>query len=240
LLLSGIALIAVGNLAAQSALAEQGVRQSAIKMTVNSNDAKPAVEQTEAVASFTLTSTPTTLTIPYGSTGVETFTLTPVNNYLGIVNLSATVPALVSTNSQGCLAGTTVVGDGVSVSQTINATLTIYTYPATCPIEIGSLQKAPATGSQSPADHSTPVRASLAIAGLLLAGLMGRGARKLRGLAGLIVLVTLGLTISGCGGGSSSSTSKNLPKGSYPITITGTDALTPSLTSSTTFTLVVD
>lgn len=239
LLVSGIALIAIGSLAAQPALAMQAEGQSAIKMTVNSLGTAPANDRPEVAANdFTLTSSPSTLTIPYGSTGAETLTLAPVGIYLGIVNLTASVPVAVNTNAQGCLSGTGVVGSSISVTKSTPVTLTIYTYPTFCPITLGSLDKSPGTGNQSPANHSVPLRASLAVAGLFLAGLMGRRARKLRGAASLVLLITLGLAISGCGGGGGS-TSNNLARGSYPITITGTDSLNAALTHSTSFTLVV-
>ncbi len=228
----GVALAAIGNFAAQTAQS-----QSPIKMTVNTLGAETTKEpQAVVTPSFALTSSPSTLTISYGQSGNETLTLTPAGNYLGIVDLAASVPTLVNTNAQGCLSGTGVVGSSVSVSATTPVTLTIYTYPTNCPVEIGALGNRLGIGKQVPENHSLPARASLAIGGLFLAGLIGYRARKLRGVAAMIVLATLGFTLSGCGG---SGASNNLPRGSYSITISGTDSLNASLTSSTTFTLVV-
>ena len=229
----GVTLAAIGNFAAQTAQS-----QSPIKMTVNTLGAETTTEHPQAVVapSFALTSSPSTLTVSYGQSGNETLTITPAGNYLGIVELSASVPALVNTNASGCLSGSGLVGNTVSVSATTSVTLTLYTVPTNCPVTVGTLGNRPGTGKQFPENHSLPARASLAIGGLFLAGFVGRRARKLRGFAAIIVLATLGFTLSGCGG---SSPSNNLPRGTYPITITGTDSLNAALTSSTNFTLVV-
>ncbi|HUN86938.1 MAG TPA: hypothetical protein VMU48_21340, partial [Terracidiphilus sp.] len=63
--------------------------------------------------------------------------------------------------------------------------------------------------------------------------------------AGVIALLAVGLAISACGGGSSSGgggggTPSNPPKGTYTITLTGTDSTTSSITASTQFTLTID
>jgi len=85
----------------------------------------------------------------------------------------------------------------------------------------------------------SPLPLTVAFAGLLLVGCMGRASRKLRGLAGLIVLATVGLAVSACGG-SVSTTVSDPPKGTYSLTVTGTDSVTSTITSSTTFSFVIN
>jgi hypothetical protein len=80
---------------------------------------------------------------------------------------------------------------------------------------------------------------TVAFAGLLLVGFMGRGSRKLRGLAGLILLAVVGLAVTACGGVVSTPDS-NPPTGTYTITVTGTDSATSSITATTTFTFVIN
>jgi Chitobiase/beta-hexosaminidase C-terminal domain/Galactose oxidase, central domain len=198
---------------------------------------------------FNLTLSPPTLTIPYGQTGVETLTITPLNGYQGTVNLVASGSNLVEYDATGCMSGPNVAGtaSGYSVGVTAKTILpvTFYTYPIICPPPVASLGNGLGTGEHSPASHPGPMRTSLAVAGLLLVGLIGRRSRKLRGVAGFIVLVIIGLTISSCsgsnsGGGGGGSDNNYLPKGTYPITIIGTDSANSSLTNSTSFTLVVD
>ena len=74
-------------------------------------------------------------------------------------------------------------------------------------------------------------------AGLLLAGFLGRYSRKLRVLAGVILLATIGMAFTGCGG--NSNTISNAPKGNYTLTLTGMDATTSTITATTTFTLTI-
>lgn len=79
----------------------------------------------------------------------------------------------------------------------------------------------------------------IAFAGLLLAGFLGRSSRRLRQLASVILLASLGLALSACGG-TSGSTLSDPPKGTYTITFTGTDSANTALTSGGSFTLVIN
>ncbi len=72
------------------------------------------------------------------------------------------------------------------------------------------LHMIPHTGGSLKASNNTPKRsnpvpAGIAFAGLMLAGFLGRSSRKLRQLACVIALASLGLAISACGGGGGSS-----------------------------------
>ena len=89
---------------------------------------------------------------------------------------------------------------------------------------------------------SNPVPAGIAFAGLLLAGFLGRSSRKLRQLACVIALASLGLVLSACGGGSGSggTTIPNPTKGTYTITFQGQDSATTTITAQSSFSLVID
>jgi disulfide bond formation protein DsbB len=80
---------------------------------------------------------------------------------------------------------------------------------------------------------------SIAFAGLLLAGFLGRGSRRLRGLAAIVLLAAAGLAVTACGS-SVSTTAADPPKGTYSLTVTGTDSVTSTITSSTSFTFVIN
>jgi hypothetical protein len=87
--------------------------------------------------------------------------------------------------------------------------------------------------------------ACVALAGLLLLGLLGCPPRKLRTLAGVFLLAAVCFAAWGCGGSgsgssSSSSTASNAAKGTYTVTIVGTDTSSSSITASSTMTLTVD
>ena len=82
--------------------------------------------------------------------------------------------------------------------------------------------------------------ATIAFAGLFLAGFLGRYSRKFRFVAGVIALVAIGLAVSACGGGSSSNTVSDPPKGTYTITLTGQDSTSATIpTATTTFTFTI-
>jgi disulfide bond formation protein DsbB len=88
---------------------------------------------------------------------------------------------------------------------------------------------------------SGSIPGGLAFAGLLLAGLLGRSSRKLRGLACVIALTAIAFGLSACGstsGGGSSGVS-NPPKGTYTVTVIGEDATDTSITAQGNFTLVI-
>jgi disulfide bond formation protein DsbB len=82
---------------------------------------------------------------------------------------------------------------------------------------------------------------SVAFAGLLLAGFLGRRSRKLRGIAGLIVLAAVGLALTACSSNATLSTTvSNPPKGTYTITVTGQDQTTASIEATSAFTFVIN
>jgi hypothetical protein len=72
-------------------------------------------------------------------------------------------------------------------------------------------------GGPGSGSGSGPLPLTAAMAGLLLVGFMGRGSRRLRGLAGLLILATVGLAVTACGGVAMTADS-NPPMGTYTIT----------------------
>ena len=211
-------------------------------------------------ASFRVAASPSTLTVKQGSSGQETLTFTPSGGYTGTVYISFTA-SNASALANLCYNFTKIAPDGssgeVSVSGTAAATttFTLDTNAMDCNANTGGygggyygyysgkshmLPMRAMIGKQTSRNNApNPAPAGLAFAGLLLAGFMARYSKKLRGVAGVIALVALGLTISACGGGGGTSVA-NPSKGTYTITVTGKDSTNTALTASTTFTFVIN
>jgi subtilase family serine protease len=206
--------------------------------------------------SFTFSSSPSTLAVTQGSSGTETITVTPSGGYKGTVLMTYnTSNNAVLTNL--CVIASTVVGGYAEVAVTgtsaVQTTLTIDTKPADCGLaQPGSgnalhvlhpIHSAANKGA-SPV-HRDPTPWTVTFAGLLLAGFLGRRSRKFHTMTGVIALLALGLAISACGGGSTSSTTGTTgivpdpAKGSYTITIYGQDSATSTITGQTTFNLTI-
>jgi subtilase family serine protease len=203
---------------------------------------------------FTLALTPSTLTVKRGSQGTETITLTPAGGYAGTVNLTYSTSNDTALTNLCVLAGTNINSNGsitVSSSTAVTGTLTFDTNAADCASGTTTgLQKArglhliPRTGGSTKASNNVPKKgnplpAGIALAGLLLAGFLGRSSRKLRQLACVIALASLGLVLSACGGGVTSVNS-DPAKGTYTITVDGQDSTTATITAQSSFSLVID
>lgn len=199
--------------------------------------------------SFTLGAT--NLTVSQGSSGASTITVTPAGGYTGTVFLTF------DTSNDSALqnlcydfADTLTNGDGsVSVTGTSKVTtqLTFYANAADCATTnaikgTGKVRMRPMRMMHN-AKNTAPGKPGnpgplTALAGLLLAGFLGRYAKKLRPAALVLALVSVGFGLSGCGG-SSSNTISNPPTGTYTITLAGQDSNSTSITASTTFTLTI-
>jgi subtilase family serine protease len=186
----------------------------------------------------TFTIAASNITVAQGSVGSSTITITPKGGYTGTVQFSLTTTSTALEND------TCPNLNNIAVSGTAAATgtLTIDTNAANC-AATGQSRK-----GQSKYVHIAgmgagltgrggPLTAIAVLAGLLLAGFLGRYSRKLRVLAGVILLATIGMAFTGCGGNSNSIS--NAPKGTYTLTLTGMDAATSSITATTTFTLTI-
>ena len=194
----------------------------------------------------------TAVTVARGSSASSTITVTPGSGYTGTVYLSF------DTSNDNALANlcyqfsdTLSNGEGsVTVTGTTPATtqLTLDTNAADCATgaarsgghamhRFGSIKAARNNAPAGPG--SAPL--TVAFAGLLLAGFLGRHSRKLRSLVAVVGLLGIGLALSACGGGGGvSSTTSNPPKGTYTITVTGQDSTTATITSTTTFSFTIN
>ena len=203
--------------------------------------------------SFALSAAPSALTVASGGKGSETITVTPSGGYTGEVILNFTTSNdsalqnlcynFTAANSSG--AGTVVVSNGQTPYPTMQ--LIFDTNASDCAAfaqQPGGMRPLralhPANSASNKGGSSLP--GGLALAGLLLAGLLGRSSRKLRGLACAIALAAIGLGISACGGNGGANTIANPPSGTYTITLTGNDSANPAFPSpnpTTSFTLTI-
>jgi subtilase family serine protease len=214
------------------------------------------VSSGKGTIAFTPAPSPTTLTVAQGTSGTESISITPAGGYTGTVDLtfdSSNDTALQNLCYQWGNETTSGVGTvAITGTTAVNTTLTLDTNASDCASTNGAMRPGgkqplhklrPANSTAKNDGHNgpnrSPVPLTVAFAGLLLAGFLGRGSRKLRALAGLILLATVGLAVTACGG-SVSTTVSNPPKGSYTITVTGTDSATTSITATQTFTFVID
>jgi subtilase family serine protease len=201
--------------------------------------------------SITLAASPSTLTTSQGSTGVETITVTPAGGYTGTVDVNFD-----TSNDNAlqnlCYEFTNMnnAGDGVVAisGKTAETTqLSLDTNAADCATgaAIRTSGKQPLRtllhrASTAKKNGGNPVPLTVAFAGLLLAGFLGRYSRRFRTMAGMIALLAVGLGLSACNNSNFSNTITNPPTGSYTITVTGQDSATPSITATTTFTFVIN
>lgn len=211
------------------------------------------------ITPFTVTNASSTLTVTQGKSGTQTVTVTPANGYTGTVLLAVDFGADDGTlqNLCGGFANTNSAGFGVlTINGTTAATaqLQLDTNAADCSTSATGAKTAsqqlrmmrlstPAKGNSS-----NPVPATVAAAGLLLAGFFGRKWRKLRTLFAVLAVVAVGLAISACGSSSSTTTggngsggtTSNPPKGTYTATITAVDQNNGSIAAQpVSFTFVI-
>lgn len=255
---SGIALTSNGTATYNTSFATSGTHQLISAYSGDSTHATSTGVVSVSVpttssgsGSFALSST--NVTVTQGSTGNSTITVTPKGGYTGTVLL--TFDTSNDNALQNLCAGFTNTdssGDGtvaVSNSSPVSTQLTLDTNAADCMtgavrksgmvplrslhgIKVSSKSKGPGDqdGNRAPAE--------LAFAGLLLAGFLGRYARKFRTLAGVIALVAVGVGISGCN--SINGSISNPTKGTYTVTVTGQDSSSATIPAATTnFTFVI-
>jgi hypothetical protein len=189
----------------------------------------------------------TNVTVPQGSQANSTITVTPANGYQGTVELTFD-----TSNDNAlqnlCYEFTNMAsnGDGTVVitgTAAVATQLTLDTNAADCATALvkpggkqpfHNLHRANTSQNKTP----NPVPATLALAGLLLAGFFSRSSRKLRYLLPLLALAAVGLAITACGNNISNNFT-DPPKGTYTVTVTGQDATTATINATTTFTLTI-
>lgn len=170
--------------------------------------------------SFTLTSTP--LTTPQNGVGTSTITITPASGYAGTIRFAVSASSM--NNTCFSLPDITVDSSG----------------PATALLKVTTSCKTATTTAaldkpKSPANSGRFLGgSSVALAGVLL-GFIGRKPKWRQSM--LIVFAILGMTgmAIGCGG-----SSHRTAKGSYTLTVTGTDTSAQSVKSTVTVNVTVD
>jgi len=209
-------------------------------------------DSTYATSSGTLTLTVTggsfkltasNVTVPAGSPGSSTVTITPQNGYKGTVAWTVSSSPVLT---NGCFSLPRVT---VSGNAPVAVTLTVYTIASACSTSaaaraadrthgiLGSI----ASNNDGPSLSCFPVcQAAVALVGLLFVGLLSRRSLRLGTLAAFCLLAAVGLGASACAGAASSTSAGNAAKGSYSVTIVGTDTASASITASTSITLTID
>ncbi len=194
----------------------------------------------------------TNLTVSQGSSGSSTITVTPAGGYTGTVDISFDT-SNDSALQNLCYEFTSSLSDGdgaviVSNATAVTTQLSFDTNAADCASTgavrksgkhaFRSMHKAGSDSEKSNGGLKT-TSAAMAFAGLLLTGFLGRSSRKLRGLACLMVLAAIGMAVTACGGGSSNTIS-DPPKGTYTVTLSGSDTSSATIpTATTTFTFTI-
>jgi subtilase family serine protease len=197
--------------------------------------------------SFTMALSPSTLTVSRGSTGNETLTLTPAKGYTGTVTFSVSTSNDTALANLCVFAGTGFDSNGnltVTGTSAVTGTVQIDTNASDCAttaaVRAGAhlIQRKASPHASNQKSGSLP--GGFAFAGLLLAGLLGRYSRKLRGLACVIALMSVAFGLTACGSSSGTSGPSNPPKGTYTITVQGQDSADSTISAQGSFTLTIN
>lgn len=184
---------------------------------------------------FTISATNETIT--QGTLGSSSITVTPINGYTGNITFSVTGSSPAFAN--GCVLFSNYANVS-GVNPTTVGNLTIATKSFDCPPNlIGNQVGGSTIGEARPGDcvgHGRSMPMGAALGGAFLFGLAGARLRRLRRFACLLVLIAMGGFAVGC----SEPAPLLTPKGSYTLTLVGTDVkATPNITATTTFTVEV-
>ena len=182
------------------------------------------------------------LTVSNGSSGSTQVTITPSGGYSGIVVWSLSASG--SGSLTGCYSIPSLAVNGVTTTK-----LTIGIGSAcnsALPANQANFrtigQHARTNTPAQPARRAFPAYACLLLCGFLV-GLRRKGRLSL--LLMIVLLPAISVSLIGCGGGSnnnssSSSSTTTSTTSTYNVTLTGTDSVNGSITTSATFTLTVD
>ena len=184
---------------------------------------------------FTISATNQTIT--QGSLGSSAITVTPLNGYTGNITFAVTGSSPAFAN--GCVLFSNYANVS-GVNPTTVGNLTIATKNFDCPPNSVGNQIGGSTIGEvrrgDSAEHGRSMPMEAALGGIFLFGLAGARSRRLRRLACLLMLIGMGGFTVGC----SEPAPLLTPKGSYTLTLVGTDVkATPSLTATTTFTVAI-
>ncbi|WP_241654417.1 protease pro-enzyme activation domain-containing protein [Granulicella sibirica] len=192
------------------------------------------------------------LTVADGSSGSSTVTVTPAGGYTGTLSWT------LSTNASLTNACYTINNLTVPGTAAVTTSLTIATSSSLCASSsvvggagLRKLGNGQITDNRAPSpapSRSGSMPTAVAFAGLL-ALLAQRRRPVLRLLLAVVSIGVLGFGLSGCGGSGSNTTtttttttttSTNATKGTYTLTLVGTDTANTAITASSTFTLTID
>ena len=202
------------------------------------------VGPTAATGSFTLATA--ALTVASNNYNTGTVAVTPAAGYTGVVNFTMTFPSDAPTlcyyvEPANITAGLTTqfeIAEGTTECGTVSEDPMLRQHHWT--LHKGVTKQA----RVQPQPQPSHVPEWTSLAGLFLAGFaFRRRSRRLAGVLAVGVLVVLGLGLTGCGS-SNAVTTPTAPTApttptSYTVTLTGTDSVTSSITSSTTFALTI-
>jgi hypothetical protein len=201
--------------------------------TTNAASTGTLSETVAAVAqSFSLAATNST--IAQGSSGTSTVTVTPGGGYTGTVAFTIAGP---STLEDTCY---TLGSASITSNAAVTTTLTINTTEAAC-TTAGARHFASISGpgNKPPAGWPFGTRTAIALALFPFATAAGFRRRRWYGKAFALCFAALTLAALSACGGSSSTTPEEAAKGTYTLTITGTDSAA-NISNSTTMTLTID
>jgi hypothetical protein len=185
----------------------------------------------------TFTLSGTNVTVSAGSSSGSTITVTPKNGYTGTIAFTvSSSPSL--TNGCFSLANATVSG-----SSAVTASLTVSTSSSAC--ASASIRRAPERTGLAPGFRSRrnfrPYDACgiLLLWAAILSSLVRHRQSRRPTLAGAVLLLA-GAAFAAAGCSSTTSSTHNASKGTYTVTIVGSDVATPSITATTTIRVTVD
>jgi subtilase family serine protease len=198
---------------------------------------------TTGTKSFTLSAT--NITVAAGSSGTATITVTPQNGYTGTISFVVS-PSI----TNACFSIPNAI---VSGSSAVAAMLTVNTTTTAC----ASAAIKGGSGKQRNFVDATPIasrdadstrhlrQAGTGFAALLFVVLLGFRSRPRAALSAMFLVIALSVVLAACSSSNSSSStspssSTTAAKGSYTLTVVGTDTTTSATTASTTLTLTID
>jgi hypothetical protein len=172
-------------------------------------------------ASFSLGSTPTTVTVKQGGSVTSSISVKP-SNFTGTVSLSCAVtgtgtPAPTCSLAQGSV--------NVSGNTAVTDTLTINTTASSAARHV-------AANSNGDTWYAA---GGVALAGILLFGIPGRRRAWQRMLGLMLLFISIGVV--GCGGGGGGGGNGGTPTGNYTVTVTAVDGDLNSATTTVTVTV---
>ena len=163
-------------------------------------------------SNFSLSASPANVNIAAaGQSGASTITVTGTNGFTGSVTLTCAVSPLPINDPTTCVV--------IPFSVALNATTTSAAVTLKVSTTAGLASAFPRHGNEPNRTGYFAVATGIVMACIFLLG-VPKHRRRWPVLLGLIVLVTLGVTLSGCGGGGGSSRiNLGTPSGGYTVTV---------------------